>query len=687
MLVCPVTEALTSKQAERAGGGDSTFMQWFEGIGAKANGVQLMQFPGMGRGVGASKAIKKYDPVLSVPMDYVICRQTALKTDDQKARVAFGSLRDESDLIALFVLRELALGEKSKWAPYLNVLPKDVSLPCFFTDTELAALQDPQEAAKARETKKKYYDQYQSLKETSVLEKVFSGTDEKLLKKYNNLGMYMWASALVGSRALTMQGHRFLVPFSDMFNYQWEGVERAHDNGAHFLRTHKIGPKTFDISADRDCKAGDQLFEDYGDNDNYLYLQYHGFVPYENPFNCVNVPMPMIQAPNEKRLGLLSLLRVTKQPSYCMTEKAVKSLGKFAVPEYVQHFLLVASMTETQAKKCEGIMQAAKSQGLQRAPLERCFDESLDLHSLEKQVWGPLAFEALKQQLDNYATSFEDDNRILKSASSESTLAVDLTWNEQLAVRFRMGKKQLLQGLLHKLRPVYGAGAKAVSAEDEDGDDGDDGDAAEVESSGSTDSSGDSAAEDARYAAISKNFNEWIEASGLPSNKLTTIPVKGMRLGTVAAEDITPEEIYISVPAKLCLDRESATRCPKLGPAIKRLNEKFPNGDAFHELLFHLLVEKFVRKEESPWAPYMAVIPGPEEMEQPAYYTDEEMGMLLGSPLKELVEGYKEQLKSKYAGVKKHVLNALAPEFPDVRTLSCDSSCFRLYSFVFSGCS
>jgi histone-lysine N-methyltransferase SETD3 len=682
--LCIVARAVTAKQAERAGDGDAAFMQWFEDIGAKANGVKLMQFPPMGRGVGASKDVKKYDPVISVPIDYVICRKTALKTEDQKARVAFGSLRDESDLVALFVLRELAMGKESKWAPYLSVLPKDVALPCFFTDTELAALQDPHEAHKARETKNNYKNQFDNLKKTSVVDKVFSGTDKKLQNKYNNLGMYMWASALVGSRALTMQGKRFLVPLSDMFNYQWEGVERVADNGAHFLRTHKLSDKSFDVSADRDCKAGEQLFEDYGDNDNYLYLQHHGFVPNNNPFNCVNVPMLKIDAPNEQRLGLLSVLRVTKHPHSCFSDKAVMSMGKIDAPSYIQQFLLVAAMSENQAEKCIGLMEAAKSQGLNRAPLERCFQEGYDLHSIEKKVWGPLVFDAFKAQLESYPTSFEDDDRILTSASSgTSSLAVELTWNEQLAIQFRMGKKKLLQSIVHRLRPIYGEEAKgrADSINDADADEGDDIGDSGVSGDGGGGGSAESAAEeDARYALISKNFNEWIEKGGLPHNKLTTIPVKGMRLGTIASEDITPEEVYISVPEELCMDRESAVKCPMLGPAIKRLNEKFPKGDAFHELLFHLLVEKFVRKEESPWAPYMAVIPGPEEMEQPAYYTDEEMGMLEGSPLKEMVEAYKDQLKSKYAGVKKHVLNTLAPEFPEVLTPAAFS--FKYYKWA-----
>merc|ERR550514_1054706 len=249
-------EALTERQAERVGSEDSAFMEWFNSIGAKAHNVQVMQFEGMGRGVGATTKVKKYDPVLSVPLDYVMCRQTALKTDDQKVRVALGSIRDDTDVVAMLMMREMAMGKDSKWAPYLKVLPAQVSLPFFFSETELAALQHPGEVAKSRQTRAKYEAAYNMLKKSGALEKVMAGTKKKLRKRYNTLETYLWAVALIGSRALTMRGSKYLVPFSDMFNYEPDGNQRKHDNGAHFLRTHKLGSSSFDVFADRDCDKG-----------------------------------------------------------------------------------------------------------------------------------------------------------------------------------------------------------------------------------------------------------------------------------------------------------------------------------------------------------------------------------------------------------------------------------------------
>lgn len=91
----------------------------------------------------------------------------------------------------------------------------------------------------------------------------------------------MHAVTLVDSRALTIRGRKYLVPFADMFNYNPHKDARTADNGAHFLHYHVLGDKTFKVLADRATPAGQQLFEDYGDNDNSMCVTctMHGAMP------------------------------------------------------------------------------------------------------------------------------------------------------------------------------------------------------------------------------------------------------------------------------------------------------------------------------------------------------------------------------------------------------------------------
>ena len=61
--------------------------------------------------------------------------------------------------------------------------------------------------------------------------------EKNRVNKYND---YAWAVAVVGSRALSMSGTKYLVPFADMFNYAPHHEEREANNGAEFLRYHKV---------------------------------------------------------------------------------------------------------------------------------------------------------------------------------------------------------------------------------------------------------------------------------------------------------------------------------------------------------------------------------------------------------------------------------------------------------------
>lgn len=45
--------------------------------------------------------------------------------------------------------------------------------------------------------------------------------------------LYLWGIALVGSRALTIHGRKYLVPFADMFNYQPHDVSSRRHKGTH----------------------------------------------------------------------------------------------------------------------------------------------------------------------------------------------------------------------------------------------------------------------------------------------------------------------------------------------------------------------------------------------------------------------------------------------------------------------
>ena len=113
------------------------------------------------------------------------------------------------------------------------------------------------------------------------------------------------------------------------------------------------------------------------------------------------------------------------------------------------------------------------------------------------------------------------------------------------------------------------------------------------------------------------------------------------------------------------MDSASAHRCDVLGPMFEKLKRKHPRGDKFHELLIHLVYERFVRNTDSFWWPYLNVIPSLPEMHAPAVsYTDAELDELRGSEIFLAIQAYKDKIRRKYKGVKKHLFSKYADILP-----------------------
>ena len=141
-----------------------------------------------------------------------------------------------------------------------------------------------------------------------------------------SLQSFSWARGIVASRALNIRSVKYLVPLADMFNYAPQPASslRKRDSGSHFLQYHLIEGDSFVIKADRPCAAGQQLFEDYGDEDSSIYLQYHGFVASENPFDCVQLSLPALKGRAATIAATLGL-RNTTMGTVCLRSPGIIS--------------------------------------------------------------------------------------------------------------------------------------------------------------------------------------------------------------------------------------------------------------------------------------------------------------------------------------------------------------------------
>ena len=71
-------------------------------------------------------------------------------------------------------MQQMALKNKSKWFPYLNILPKSLILPHMFTKEEFIMIQDDQIALIAKKRHKRMKKRYNSLKKR--IQQLFEGT-------------------------------------------------------------------------------------------------------------------------------------------------------------------------------------------------------------------------------------------------------------------------------------------------------------------------------------------------------------------------------------------------------------------------------------------------------------------------------------------------------------------------------
>ena len=118
----------------------------------------------------------------------------------------------------------------------LQILPEAVPLPYFFSENELKEIQIEGEERQARGQRQRYTTAFDGLREllvelvsdlpVSAEEVTLVCCIVPLLHSFLLCSVFpalqdkfLWAASLVSSRALTIRGKKYLVPFADMFNY------------------------------------------------------------------------------------------------------------------------------------------------------------------------------------------------------------------------------------------------------------------------------------------------------------------------------------------------------------------------------------------------------------------------------------------------------------------------------------
>eukprot|EP00754_Rhynchopus_humris_P050970 Rhum_TRINITY_DN9255_c0_g1::Rhum_TRINITY_DN9255_c0_g1_i1::g.32545::m.32545/K19199/SETD3; histone-lysine N-methyltransferase SETD3 len=257
------------------------FRRWFRSepvSGGGNDGVDVRRTEAWGLGVFATSAVRKGDAIVRIREEWVASEATVLRSaesEEERQLYRQRASAGQGDVLVAFLLVErFYKRERSKWHPWLNVLPRVFDTPLQYSEEELRYVEPPvvkRQVLNSRQTAVKAYDE--------LRRRLWFDTD---------LEEYKWAKCVMATRAWYMNGGvGHLVPVAGMFNHMPDD-EDLRFNWRHatpgmrsqkFLDFHKLSKGFATVLSDRDTPAGEQVFESYGDNPTAIYFAFHGFVP------------------------------------------------------------------------------------------------------------------------------------------------------------------------------------------------------------------------------------------------------------------------------------------------------------------------------------------------------------------------------------------------------------------------
>ncbi len=573
--------------------------------------MSIAHFGDMGYGIIATSKLAESSKIITIPKKIILCYDEILKYDDEiyQSLVREFNLRKQNsnyddELVIAALLIERNKKESSIFSPYIRVLPTHVPNFIHYDTEELEQLQDAKFAQHIIATNGNNYNDYLEL--VSILKEI----------SYNHeitYDDYKWASSVLDSRGLRFKGRVHLAPLADMFNYKPHPIPRKAGNGNFFLKHHVLSDKSLTIFADRSAERGEQLFEDYGDNNDQIYSQYHGFIPAENPFRCINLRIPLsfndsAISDGSRKIQLLQALGFNINDGF---SSCVDSTGDIGFGMTI--IMTVIALNDDEAGVCwNGV---TKFNALQNEEQKRA--------SWNQMVGLDCNFQAVRQSIsallsDSSSASLDENSltaRVLRATAvyllqpnlpDKSASFTDGPQEKlQLATKYR----EYMNALWERICFLYKVDAQPKST------------AADSSSAALTGSG------DALEDRLNK-FNSWF-FDHLPDeshSKIKAVSMPVYRIGTIATSDIRMDEVYLKVPTAIIMDSAKAGEDRyRISDLIKKLRSIYKNSDDFHELLFLLLHEYHVSKESSDFYPYLSVLPIQRELDVPLLWSQEEL--------------------------------------------------------------
>ena len=676
------------------------FMDWLRVNGAEiSSNVKMAAFEDYGYGLMATSnndhhSIDSFDsePVIhelqdmfTIPKNIITSTQSVMQyfhsidaSFAQKVRhliqSSFQSPMVQQDvLLAMYLMKQCSLGSESHLAPYLDILPqKTVPRLDTFSEQDLKALHDEYLANYARQSLSQLQSFYNNGQVQSILRRLqrynsSTHQDVDSSKECWDFEFFHRHVSISSSRAMVLYGTKHLTPLADILNHEQRSQERI-DSGAKqtFTLFHeKQSDGSIIVRADRDVYSGEQIFEDYGDLDNSLYLEAHGFVPEDNPFHCASISAEkyltdFFDFGDSRLIDAMVLLKLLPDNALDYTTNELKDF----LPD-----VCVRADGSIEDDFTNKVLTIASLSGVDN--LDRCL-ESKTSELAEAHCLHFVGRVNTKQQLVQRLAQQAFCEKHSSSDLDEEVLEVFhpyLDYTFQLAIQFRVEEWKVL-------KEVAGITPNDCDAENLERKDSNPDSFRNIERIKKPIPTQDGTLEERV-----DSFNKFIDSLHLPVQKIKAAYIDDrMRIGVIAEEDIEKDDFYLSMQQSAIISPDKVSlvdATTEASQVLVRLQNRMVDG-GFDALVFFLLYETLIRGYKSKWSPYIQILPTLQELQQssPLFFEHHEFDQLQGSDVKIQVERHQHEALEKF--------QVFAKDIAIVRSLGLNNVSFDNYLWAFS---
>lgn len=158
-------------------------------------------------------------------------------------------------------------------------------------------------------------------------------------------------------------------------------------------------------------------------------------------------------------------------------------------------------------------------------------------------------------------------------------------------------------------------------------------------------------------------FMKWCVDHGVefPSGDIQLKVIPGFGLGIISQSPLKKNDLYMKIPHSLMMGVDLIEKDPDVGHVFKSLNAKYGQTPKY-EIIFYLLYQKLVKKDQSFWWPYLNMLP--DNFNACPFFWGKELELLKGSHLYDETIQERMRYRNTYDNLKKRIMQPYAQYFP-----------------------